>query len=56
MDSQDDQQDPQGRGKEADITTIAARDIMSRDFARVAPDTTLGDIITRFPGRPAPIS
>jgi CBS domain-containing protein len=54
MDSRDDQQDPQGGSKEADITTIVARDIMSRDFARVAPDTPLGDIITRFSGKACP--
>jgi CBS domain-containing protein len=51
MDTRD---DPQGGGKEPDITTILARDIMSRDFARVAPDTPLGDIIIRFSGKACP--
>ncbi len=41
-------------GKRADITTIIARDIMSRDFTRVAPDTPLADIITRFSGPDCP--
>lgn len=40
--------------KRADITTIIARDIMSRDFTRVAPDTPLPDIITRFSGKDCP--
>jgi predicted transcriptional regulator len=41
-------------GKRADITTITARDIMSREFARVAPDTPLADIITHFSGEDCP--
>jgi len=54
MDSRDDPQDTQSKGRGADITTIMARDIMSRDFARVAPDTPLVDIITRFSGKACP--
>lgn len=43
-----------GEEKRTDITMIVARDIMSRDFARVAPDTPLADIITRFSGKDCP--
>ena len=48
MASRDDQQDPKGGEKGADITTIVAGDIMSRDFSRIAPGTPLADIITHF--------
>ncbi len=41
-------------GKRADITTIVARDIMFRDFSRVAPDTPLDEIITHFSGKECP--
>lgn len=54
MDFRDDPQEMQGRGKKADITTVVARDIMSPDFTRVAPDTPLDDIITRFSGKECP--
>lgn len=48
MDYRDDPRERQTGEKRADITTIVARDIMSPDFARAAPDTSLYDIITRF--------
>jgi predicted transcriptional regulator len=54
MNSHDDQQNPQGEGKGADITTIVARDFMSYDFARVTPETPLGDIITHFSKKSCP--
>lgn len=54
MDSGDDPHGTRGEGKRADITTVIARDIMSRDFTRVTPDTPLADIITRFSGKDCP--